>query len=325
MQNECFKNASVSVLGGGGFIGEALVRRLSGMAGVLRVIDKSVDYRKYQQLQNLEVYEGDVRDPSKIGPAVKNCSIVFNLVGQGGHLESMANPHQDLDNNVCAQLTILEACKTHAPGAHVIFASTRQIYGVPECLPVPEDHPVNPVDINGINKLTAERYHLLHAQMCTLRATVLRLTNTYGPGMRTSGPNSTFLGTWIRQILDGQPISIFGDGSNVRDMTHVEDVVNAFLKAAEDPLKTNKDVFNIGSGIPTTLREIADSLVSLSPSLTRIQFLPFPQPLKEIDIGSYVSDISKFTNRTAWTPQISLHDGLRTTLNSFGLLEGRPS
>ena len=320
MDDKRFKRAKVAVLGGAGFIGRALAQRISGYVDVLRVIDKRASSTQYSDLKNTEVHEADARDQESIGRAVKNCSIVFNLIGEGGHLESIDNPLQDLESNVCAQLTILEACKAQAPGAHIIFASTRQVYGSPEYLPVPECHPVNPLDVNGINKLAAENYHLLYSRMCGIRSTVLRLTNTYGPGMLTSGANSTFLGAWIRQLLDGKPISIFGDGGSVRDMTHVQDVVDAFVKAASFPLKTNGEIFNVGSGVPLTLKEIADHLIRLSKYPTEIEFQPIPQLLRQIDIGDYVADVKKFKNRTGWLAKIPFLKGLRATLDSFGLI-----
>lgn len=319
MYKEFFKNAKVAVLGGAGFIGKELVRRLSDWVDLVRIIDKKVDCSRYLKAKNTEIHQADVCDPESIGRVVKNCSIVFNLVGQGGHLESMEKPHADLESNGCAQLTILEACKAHAPGAHVIFASTRQVYGAPQLLPVTEDHPANPLDINGINKLTAERYHLLYSRLYGIRSTVLRLTNIYGPGMRTTGPNSTFLGVWIRQVLEGGPIHIFGNGSSVRDLTHVDDVVHAFLKTACQPLSTADDVFNVGSGVPVSLKEIAEQLVSQLNSRTEIEFHPFPKLLEGIDIGNYVADTTKFYKRTAWSAEILLPHGLRTTLESFGL------
>ena len=320
MHNDLLTNARVAVLGGAGFIGRSLVQRLSGAVDLIRVVDKSLDFSHSSPPNNTEFYDADVRDSERIGRAVKNCSVIFNLVGQGGHLESMGSPLADLESNVCAQLTILEACQAHAPGSHVIFASTRQVYGVPEFLPVPEHHPANPLDVNGINKLTAERYHLLYSRLCGIRSTVLRLTNTYGPGMRTTGPNSTFLGTWIRQALDGKPIRIFGDGSSVRDMTHVDDVVHAFIKTACTPLKTANEVFNVGSGVSVSLRQIAEQLISLLNYRTEIEFCPFPNLLERIDIGNYVADTTKFNRRTAWSAETPLAHGLRATLESFGLL-----
>ncbi len=315
------QGTNVVVLGGLGFIGRALVSRLSLEGGpeLIRVLDSATSGTAIKQTKNIELHRVDVRNRIEVERALRDCSIVFNLVGQGGHLESMRDPDSDLESNIRAQLNILEACQTVAPGAHVIFASTRQVYGVPQQLPVPEHHPANPIDINGIHKLTAERYHLLYTQMQAVQSTVLRLTNTYGSGMRTSGANSTFLGSWIHNLIEGTPIPVYGNGLGVRDLTHIDDVVEAFLQAATHPIETVGEIFNIGSGNPVTLLEIAQNLASMSHGRSKIEFHPFPEVLKRIDIGDYVSDSTKFTARTGWRARTPLIDGLRATLESFGL------
>ena len=312
----------VAVLGGLGFIGNALVSRLSmeSEPDVIRVMDREASGVEFGEAKRVEMHRADVCDRVKVENAVRGCSVVFNLVGQGGHLESMLAPHQDLESNISAQLTILEACKTAAPGAHLIFASTRQVYGTSRSLPVSEDQPANPIDINGIHKLTAERYHLLYSRLGAVQSTVLRLTNTYGPGMRTNGPNSTFLGAWIRNLMKGNPIPIFGEGLGIRDLTHIDDVVEAFMYAATHRTHTVDEIFNVGSDSPVTLLEIAQHLTSLSHARSKIEFVPFPRLLESIDIGNYVSDSTRFRLRTGWEPKISLSDGLRSTLESFGIL-----
>ena len=316
------RGKKVAVLGGLGFIGSALVSRLSmeSEPDVIRVMDREASGVEFGEAKRVEMHRADVCDRVKVENAVRGCSVVFNLVGQGGHLESMLAPLQDLESNISAQLTILEACKTAAPGAHLIFASTRQVYGTPRSLPVSEDQPANPIDINGIHKLTAERYHLLYSRLGAVQSTVLRLTNTYGPGMRTHGPNSTFLGAWIHNLMKGNPISIFGEGLGIRDLTHIDDVVEAFMRAATLRVHTADDIFNIGSDSPVTLLEIAQHLTSLSHARSKIEFVPFPRLLESIDIVSYVSDSTRFRLRTGWEPKISLSDGLRSTLESFGIL-----
>lgn len=316
------RGTKVAVLGGLGFIGRALVSKLSMEGGPehISVIDSSKSCDEIGGLERVELHSADAREQLKVEKAVRGCSVVFNLVGQGGHLESMRDPHHDLESNIKAQLTILEACKSAAPGTHVIFASTRQVYGTPGHLPVSEHHAAQPVDINGIHKLTAERYHLLYSRLRAVGSTILRLTNTYGPGMRTSGVNSTFLGAWIRNLVNGTPIPIFGNGLGIRDLTYIDDVVEAFMLAAIHRIHTVDQIFNIGSGSPVTLLDIAQHLTSISHPRAKVEFLPFPDMLERIDIGSYISDSTKFRVCTRWEPQISLSDGLSATLGSFGLL-----
>jgi UDP-glucose 4-epimerase len=314
---------AVAVLGGLGFIGNALVSRLSSGGGpeVIRVMDRDTADFEVGEANGIELHRADVRDRTEVERAVRGCNVVFNLVGQGGHLESMRDPRQDLESNISAQLSILEACKSAAPRAHLIFASTRQVYGTPASLPVSEYQQANPVDINGIHKLTAERYHLLYSRLGAVQSTVLRLTNTYGPGMRTSGPNCTFLGAWIHNLVEGDPILVFGDGLGIRDLMHVDDVVDAFTYAANHRIQTVDEIFNIGSDSPVTLIEIARHLTSVSNAHSRVECVPFPDLLERIDIGSYVSDSKKFRCRTGWQPKTILSEGLQATLESFGLVQ----
>src|SRR6266699_98858 len=153
----------------------------------------------------------DIRDASAMASLIKGRDLLFNLAGQTSHLDSMTDPLTDLNINAAGQLSILEACRLHNSGVKIIFASTRQLYGRAQYLPVDEKHPVNPIDVNGINKLAGERYHLLYNNVYKIRACALRLTNTYGPSMRVKDARQTFLGIWIRHLIEGKPIQVFGD------------------------------------------------------------------------------------------------------------------
>ena len=151
----------------------------------------------------VNVNVSDVRDTYSMRHLVQGQDYLFNLAGQTSHLDSMRNPEPDLEINCRAQLSILEACRGCNPKIKIVFASTRQIYGRPERLPVPETHPLNPVDVNGINKMAGEKYHLLYNDVHGVSAAVLRLTNTIGPRMRIKDARQTFVGVWIRQLLVG--------------------------------------------------------------------------------------------------------------------------
>src|SRR5205807_4095492 len=162
------------------------------------------------------VHVADIRDPGTLPALVHESDVVFNLAGQTSHLDSMRDPFTDLEINCRSQLALLEACRHDNPDAVVVFAGTRQVYGRPQYLPVHERHPVLPVDVNGINKAAGEWYHLLYAQIHELRVSVLRLTNTYGPRMRVRDARQTFLGTWLRALVVGEELVVFGDGSQRR-------------------------------------------------------------------------------------------------------------
>jgi len=200
-----------------------------------------------------------------------------------------------------------------------VFASTRQIYGRPHYLPVDEVHPLQPVDVNGINKLAGEQYHLLYSQVYGIRSTVLRLTNTYGPRMRIKDARQTFLGVWIRNLLQRQPFEVWG-GDQLRDYTYVDDCVSALQLAASSDAAIG-EIYNLGGcGQPVSLLETAETLVAAARDLDLpLASEPFvvrayPAERKKIDIGNYYADDRKIRQHLGWEPKVGLREGLRRTL-----------
>ena len=257
----------------------------------------------------------DVRDSQAMTGLIKGRDFLFNLAGQTSHLDSMTDPLTDLNINAAAQLSILESCRLHNPRVRIVFASTRQVYGRPDYLPVDEAHPLNPVDVNGINKLAGEWYHLLYSKIHKIRACALRLTNTYGPGMRVKDARQTFLGIWLRQIIEGKPIQVYGDGTQRRDFNFIDDVVDALLMAAADPA-ADGEVFNVGYPASWSLEELAKLLVKLNGGGV-YELVPFPPDRKIIDIGDYYADSRKIQRMLGWSPAVSLEDGLKRTLQYY--------
>jgi dTDP-glucose 4,6-dehydratase/UDP-glucose 4-epimerase len=257
----------------------------------------------------------DVRDRFAIEYLVKNQDYLFNLAGQTSHLDSMVDPQTDLDINASAQLSILEACRRVNPRVRLVFASTRQLYGRPDYLPVDEKHPVRPVDVNGINKLAGEGYHLLYCAVHGIPSTVLRLTNTYGAGMRVKDARQTFLGIWIRQLVQGEVIKVFGDGTQLRDFNHVDDCVDALLAAATHDVAIGK-VYNLGSAEVVSLKDLAALLVPMVAG-GRYELIPFPADRKAIDIGDYYGDFGLIQGELGWSPSVDLRAGLQRTLDYY--------
>ncbi len=257
----------------------------------------------------------DVRDPFAMAYLLKDKDFLFNLAGQTSHMDSMSDPQTDLDINAAAQLSILEACRKANPEIKIIFASTRQLYGKPDYLPVDEKHPTRPVDVNGINKLAGERYHLLYNNVYGIRACALRLTNTYGPGMRVKDARQTFLGIWLRLLIEGEPIKIFGAGMQLRDFNYVDDCVEAMLLAGASEVANGK-VYNLGSGEVIGLRALAEMMIGLGTGGT-FELIPFPKDRAAIDIGDYYSDFSLITGELGWRPKIELRTGLERTLSYY--------
>jgi dTDP-glucose 4,6-dehydratase/UDP-glucose 4-epimerase len=318
-----FAGTNVLITGGVGFIGSNLARRLLAIGAKITLVDSLIpEYGG--NLFNIRDLEGkvkvnitDVRDPFAMAYLLKGQDFLFNLAGQTSHLDSMSDPRTDLEINAASQLSILEACRKHNPAIKIVFASTRQLYGKPQYLPVDENHPVRPVDVNGINKLAGEWYHLLYNNVYGIKASALRLTNTYGPGMRVKDARQTFLGIWMRQLIEGKPIKVFGDGAQLRDFNYVDDVVDAMLSAALNPNAWG-NVYNLGSPERVSLKDVADMLVKLS-GTGAFELIPFPADRKAIDIGDYYSDWSKAKAAFGWEPAIGLKEGLERTLAYYRL------
>ena len=313
--------SQVLITGGAGFIGSNLARALVDAGANVTIIDSLIPEYGGNLANIADIADrvslniSDVRDSHALRSLIPGADVVFNLAGQTSHLDSMTDPHTDLDINAAAQLSILEACRTENPGAVIIFASTRQFYGKPDYLPVDEAHPIRPVDVNGVNKWAGETYHLLYHQVYGMPTTALRLTNTYGPGMRVRDARQTFLGVWLKQALTGETISVFGDGLQRRDFTYVGDCVNALLLAATRPEAIGR-VFNLGSPEVISLKDLAELLTALVAG-SAYTCVPFPADRERIDIGDYYGDVSLIQAELGWEPTVDLRTGLSRTLDYY--------
>jgi len=316
-----YTNKRILITGGLGFIGSNLARSLAVQGANVTLVDSLIPQYggnsfNIDDIQNKVVVNVcDVRDTYTMGLLIQGKDYLFNLAGQTSHLDSMTDPHTDLDINAAAQLSILEVCRKENPDIKIVFASTRQLYGKPDYLPVDEKHPIRPVDVNGINKLAGEWYHLLYNNVYGIRACALRLTNTYGPRMRVKDARQTFLGIWIRLLIEGRPIKVFGDGLQLRDFNYVDDCVEALLLAGANN-NANGRVYNLGSSEIICLSDLAEIMINLGVS-GKYELEPFPTERKAIDIGDYYSDYSLITKELGWAPKIDLKDGLKRTLNYY--------
>lgn len=317
MTSQAFCDSRILITGGLGFIGSTLAMKLADLGADVTVVDSLIpEYGG--NLSNTSGYESrlhinisDVRDEHSMRYLVQGKDYLFNLAGQTSHMDSMQDPSTDLEINCRAQLSILEACRRYNPEVKIVFASTRQIYGKPDSLPVAEDHLLRPVDVNGINKMAGEWYHILYNNVYDLRACALRLTNTYGPRMRIKDARQTFLGIWVRQVIQGNAFDVW-DGHQVRDFTYVDDAVEAFLLAAASDV-ANGQVFNLGGEAVINLKSLAELLVKVSGSGT-YALKTFPNDRKKIDIGDYYSNFDKIRSMLGWEPKVPLPDGLARTV-----------
>jgi len=320
MEGQEFRGKKILITGGLGFIGSNLARRLVDLGARVTLVDSLIPeyggnlFNIAGLEDQVQVNISDVRDQHSMRYLVQGQDYLFNLAGQTSHMDSMEDPGTDLEINCRAQLSILEACRRYNPRIKVVFASTRQIYGKPDYLPVDEKHLLRPVDVNGINKMAGEWYHILYNNVYELRACALRLTNTIGPRMRIKDARQTFLGVWVRLLLEGKTFEVWG-GEQLRDFTYVDDVVDAFLLAAASK-EANGEVFNLGCERVIGLKALADLLVEVNGG-GRYEIRSFPPDRKRIDIGDYYADYSRIRSVLEWEPKVSLREGLARTVAFF--------
>ncbi len=316
-----FRDKHVLITGGLGFIGSNLAHRLVSLGADVLIVDSLIPeyggnvFNVHGLEEQLRVNIADMRDEHGLRYLVQGQDVIFNLAGQVSHTDSMIDPYTDLEINARSQLSLLEACRHGNPAAKVVFASTRQIYGRPEYLPVDERHPLQPADVNGINKLAGEWYHMVYHQVYGLRTVSLRLTNTYGPRMHIRDARQTFIGWWFRQLLEGQTLGIFGDGLQVRDFNYVDDVIEALLMVAFHEAADGQ-IYNLGSDDPINLLNLARLMIEVNGG-GQYELRPFPDDRKRIDIGDYYGDYRRIRSKLGWRPLVGLRDGLTRTMDYF--------
>ena len=310
-----FRGTHVLITGGLGFIGSNLARTLVAAGGHVRVFDSLLStgggslFNLFGIDDLVEVTVSNLHDIDAVVNAVEGVQYVFNLAGQSSHWDSMTDPQSDLEANCSSQLSLLECIRHTSPLARIVFASTRQIYGVPCYLPVDENHPLRPVDMNGIHKHAGERYHELYARVYGLHCTILRLTNTIGPRMRIKDARQTFAGLWIRRSLESRPFEVWG-GDQIRDFTFVDDVVDALLRAATSSIARGR-IYNLGSE-PHSLRSFAQFIQDATGCEYHVK--AFPEDRKVIDIGDYYADYRRIREDLGWLPRVSAREAVGRTI-----------
>lgn len=315
-----WNKTKILITGGLGFIGSNLAIRLVKEGAKVTIIDSLIPeyggnlFNVESIKDKITVNFSDIRDTHAIQHLVKNQEILFNLAGQTSHMDSMEDPYADLDINCRAQLSILEACRKNNPDIKIIFASTRQLYGKPDYLPVDEKHILRPVDVNGINKMAGEWYHILYNNVYSIRTCALRLTNTFGPRMRIKDARQTFIGLWMKLILQNKPFEVW-DGEQLRDFNYIDDCVDALILAAVNE-KSNGRIFNLGSKEVVSLKKTAELLVKINKT-GKFKVKTFPKDRKKIDIGDYYADFTQIKNILGWSPKITLEKGLNLTLEFY--------
>ena len=315
-----FKDKKILITGGLGFIGSTLAHRLVKMGADIYLIDSLIPEYGGNNFNidgiedKVKVNIADVRDKHSMDYLVKGKDVIFNLAGTLSHIDSMKDPFTDLEINCRSQLSILESCRKNNKDVKIVFAGTRGQYGKANYLPVDEKHLMHPTDVNGINNVAGESYHILYNNIYGIKAVSLRLTNTYGPRHQMKHHKQGIINWFIRQLIDGKTIKLYGDGKQIRDINYVDDVIEALLLVACSE-KTNGEVFNLG-GIPKSLVDLVKVMISVY-GKGDYELIPFKEDLKRIEVGDYVANYEKIKTTVKWQPKTSLEEGLRLTFDYY--------
>ena len=316
-----YRGKKVLVTGGLGFIGSNLAIQLVRLGASVAIVDNldptggANSFNIAPVKDDVEVINGDTCDSALMCRLVRDRTHVFNLAGHVSHIESMQDPLGDLRMNAIGPLTVLEACKKENRDVRVVYAGTRQSYGKADILPVVENLVLKPVDVNGVNKMAGEWYHMVYQKAYGIPAVSLRLVNTFGPRQLVKHSRQGFMGWFIRQAIDGEEIQIFGDGQQFRGFNYVDDVVEALLTAGKNDAVVG-DYFNLGGMQPVTLEVLVQNLLRVT-GTGSYRLVAFPEDRKNIDIGSAFSSFMKFHFATGWKPTTSLEEGLTKTVEYY--------
>lgn len=316
----------VLITGGLGFIGSNIAQALVARGDFVRILDAKLNPYGFNEnnvkeiRDRIELVIGDTRDLGTVKRYVEDVDAVIDLAAQVSHTLSIKDPFLDIDINCRGALNVLEAVRTQnlscPERVRLVYGSTRGVVGRIEKVG-DESLPCNPTDMNGVNKLAAEKYYQIYHRVHRLSTVALRINNTYGPRGQMRNDDYGIVNWFIRRALLNEPIVIHGDGSQTRDYNYIDDVVDALLKAV-DQRDAAGEVFWLGSGKDgVSLRDMIERILKFSGSSIKIQSIPRPSEREAIEIGNFRVDIQKIQKQLGWTPKTDLDDGLKKTIEFY--------
>lgn len=315
-----FEKKNILVTGGLGFIGLNLTNRLRELGAKIVVFDSYVSSAMTKPLskilEGVDIVNADIRDEDRVERVMREQDIVFNLAGKSGAVDSNKTPLNDLDINCRGHLTILEACIAFNPNVTIIFPSSRLVYGRPRYLPVDENHPLSPESIYAAHKLAVENYHLIYGRLYGIKTTVLRISNPYGPHQSHGAHAYGIANRLIQSAVLDKTIYIYGDGKQQRDYIYVDDLVEAFLFAASSE-KARGKIYNVGGTTAVSLFDLAEMVVSLAGSSSKIEMVSWPEEYLAVETGHYQSNITLANHDLGWQPKTPICEGLVRTIKSY--------
>lgn len=312
---DSYRGKKVLVTGGLGFIGINISLRLMELGAEVTVLDNFVPHDPSGRLDavrsRLRIAVADIRDEEKVERVVRDQEVIFNVAGKSGAADSNKTPLNDLEINCRGHLTVLEACRSFNPRVAIVFPSSRLVYGKPRYLPVDEGHPVAPESIYAAHKLAVENYHLIYGHLYGLKATVLRISNPYGPMQAGEARAYGIANRFIQTAVSGKSITLFGDGGQRRDYLYIDDLVDAFLRAGYAEEARGK-IYNIGDRSSVSLLELAEKAVAAA-GRGKIERVPWPEEYLAIETGDYQSDIALARRELGWSPVTGISEGIGRT------------
>ena len=310
----------VLVTGGTGFLGLNLVRALRAASADVRTLSRSANSPSPSGGgQGGGHFQGDLRDRALVDKAIEGASVIFNLAGHSGSTSSNLEPFEDLDVNLRGQLTLLEACRHLADPPTVVFPSSRLVYRPTKEMPVPETWLTGPLSLYGVHKLAAEHYHLLYAHLYGLKVAILRITNPYGFSPHPDEDRYSIINWFIHLAVNDHVLPVYGEGRQLRDYIHVDDVVRAFLLAGSDARAAGQ-IFNVGSGQGISFRTMAETVIREAGG-GRIEARPWPDEAARVETGDFVADVARIKGALGWRPATALDGGLREVIRQYRQME----
>lgn len=313
---------NVLITGGLGFIGSNIAQKLTSLGAKATILDACLDpygwnFANIKKIKKkITFVKGDIRDLDLMKKIVKDMDIVFDCAAQISHLISVKNPLLDIDINCKGAMTVLEAVRSVNDKTKIVYAGTRGQIGKKTYSPIDEKHPTDPVDMNGIDKLAAEKYHMLYHRIYGIKTTSIRINNTYGERGQIKHDDYGLVNWWIRQALLNEQIVINGDGLQTRDFNYIGDVVDAMIIAVQNN-KSDGEIFMLGSGKETSIRDLITLILRTVGSKMEIKSRPWPEDRKNIEIGNFLVDFSKIKNILGWYPKTSLDQGIKLTIEFY--------
>ncbi len=306
------------VWGACGFIGRHLVAELCRRGARVSVLTRARS--RYAapswagQVRWFEMPDGPEAS-AVLHRAVAEAAVIYNFAGSTGAADSNLDPLGSLESNNRAQLQMLEACRAAGTRPHVVFTSSRLVYGRPLALPVRESHPLNPASMYAAHKLCCEHYHRIYAAGEALTCTIARISNAFGADPDPGTKHHGMINVFARQSLAGRAIELFGDGAQMRDYLYVPDLIAVLLECGANPAAVN-ETFNIGSGTGTSLREAAEQVAAATGG-PAVRYVPWPRTYEVVETGDYLTDISKARRALDFTPRWSFAAGLSDMIAAY--------